>query len=359
MLRIKQYYADKENLDKESKARLLASDLAYLQARASLETDKLKKIELQSQIIDKQHEYTAALTEAAPQIMLTREGIGKLNDQLFKESELLSYAAKKQKDGSEALAELEGKAQNQANTILEISGSLSQSIYELASGGENALREAGKNILLFALDMLKTQTEIAIAGATIQSLAQPDSVATFGVTGLIRAAILVGLIEAAFAGVKGLVNNAFTPKSKSSGYSSGGYTGPGDKLEIAGPVHRDEYVIPSEGLKNPYVRQVIDIIDLARKDGNLATINLRTINQAVSATNYGYTSGGYSSAIPSNRKINLNQDVQQTADPELKKLLAENALAIKELMKWDPSVSIEMLERKRKLYDKIVNGGLK
>jgi hypothetical protein len=74
-----------------------------------------------------------------------------------------------------------------------------------------------------ALDALKLQVQMSVAGATAQSLAQPDSVATFGASGFARAAVLVGLIEAAFAAVKSVVSGAIGNiggKNSSSSISS-------------------------------------------------------------------------------------------------------------------------------------------
>jgi hypothetical protein len=163
--------------------------------------------------------------------------------------------AQKQSEGADATDELKKKTEAQRDIILATADALSQSIYELASGGEDALRNTAKNMIMFALDMLKVQTEIAIAGAIIQSLAQPDSVATFGVTGLIRAAVLVGLIEVAFAGVKGLVNNAFTSKSNTPEHASGGFTD-GDGIYRAGEKGK-EWIAPSwmltSGLTAPII----------------------------------------------------------------------------------------------------------
>jgi len=82
--------------------------------------------------------------------------------------------------------------------------------YEFAQGNKDALKQGAKDIVITALELLKAQTQIAIAGATIQSLAQPDSIATFGASGLARAAILTGLIEVAFATVEGLVQGFAT-----------------------------------------------------------------------------------------------------------------------------------------------------
>lgn len=75
------------------------------------------------------------------------------------------------------------------------------------TGNEDLVASSLKSIINMGLDLLKVQVQMAIAGATAQSLAQPDSVATFGISGLARAAVLVGLIEAAFAVVKGVIGS--------------------------------------------------------------------------------------------------------------------------------------------------------
>lgn len=90
------------------------------------------------------------------------------------------------------------------------------------AGNEDLVSSSLKNLINMALDFLKVQVEMAIAGATVQSLAQPDSIATFGASGLARAAIIVGLIEAAFAAVKGAVSSAINNiTGTSSSYISG------------------------------------------------------------------------------------------------------------------------------------------
>lgn len=90
------------------------------------------------------------------------------------------------------------------------------------AGNEDLVSSSLKNLINMALDYLKVQVEMAAAGATVQSLAQPDSVATFGAAGFARAAIIVGLIEAAFAAVKGAVSSAINNiTGTTSSYISG------------------------------------------------------------------------------------------------------------------------------------------
>lgn len=92
------------------------------------------------------------------------------------------------------------------------------------ANNEDIVAGSLKSLINMALDALKVQVQMAVAGATAQSLAQPDSVATFGATGFARAAILVGLIEAAFAAVKGVVSSAMgnLGGSSSANLASGG-----------------------------------------------------------------------------------------------------------------------------------------
>lgn len=156
-----------------------------------------------------------------------------------------------------------------------------------------------------ALDALKAQVQIAIAGATAQSLAQPDSVLTFGAAGFARAAILIGLIEAAFAVAKTAVSNALDGGNKNTsgsngsgstttrrvvtpGYFDGGYTGSGNKYDVKGylpdgsPYHADEYMIPKEEFRDPVFAPMIRAIENSRRK--------RTGSNPLPG---GYADGGY------------------------------------------------------------------
>jgi hypothetical protein len=83
-----------------------------------------------------------------------------------------------------------------------------------------------------------------------------------------------------------------TPASKEPGYSIGGYTGPGGKYEPAGVVHKDEYIIPQEGVKNPRLQPFIRLFEQARKNNTLATLDLNPSFKAASGSKQFFT-GGY------------------------------------------------------------------
>lgn len=171
------------------------------------------------------------------------------------------------KSGEEVDEQLE-KQKQAARHILTLSSFASSAIEDYIGGNENALKEGAKQMIGYALDLLKTQTELAIAGATIQSLMQPDSVATLGASGFVRAAIIVGLIEAAFAGVKGLANRAI------DGFEQGGYTGSGSRKKVAGVVHANEFVGNALATANPTVRPAFDLINYAQQNGTVSNLNL-------------------------------------------------------------------------------------
>lgn len=50
-----------------------------------------------------------------------------------------------------------------------------------------------------------------------------------------------------------------------SGYADGGYTGDGDRYEVAGVVHRGEYVVPKHIMGNPRVVDAVGMIEAIRR----------------------------------------------------------------------------------------------
>lgn len=72
--------------------------------------------------------------------------------------------------------------------------------------------------------------------------------------------------------------------SAAVGFSEGGYTGDGGRLEVAGVVHRGEYVVPQPELRDPYVRSVVASIEARRR--------ARTAKNRLP----GFADGGYTSA---------------------------------------------------------------
>lgn len=78
-----------------------------------------------------------------------------------------------------------------------------------------------------------------------------------------------------------------------SGYSDGGYTGDGDRYEVAGLVHRGEYVVPKPIMDNPRVIDAVGTIEAIRRN-KISGAGLLPVGNPVA----GYADGGYTSAAP-------------------------------------------------------------
>lgn len=65
------------------------------------------------------------------------------------------------------------------------------------------------------------------------------------------------------------------------GFSEGGYTGKGERLEVAGVVHRGEYVVPQPEMRDPQVASMVAAIETKRRQ--------RTSKNALP----GFAEGGY------------------------------------------------------------------
>jgi len=144
----------------------LDAEAQYLQSRAELvESASLESLEFQLSMMDKEN--TA---------------------QEEKNKEILGFEKERRKvqEGFEA--------------------ALGESIGEFLLSQEKDLLGFMKSVSLAALDALESTINIAIAEATARALASADSIATFGATGLAKAALLAGLIKGAFAVVKSTIS---------------------------------------------------------------------------------------------------------------------------------------------------------
>lgn len=108
----------------------------------------------------------------------------------------------------------------------------------LAQVGANAFAQLltqqedyGKASLILALDVLNALVPILVATIVGKELADKTFVGL--ATGAALSAILYGLVAAAKASV-------------AAGFAEGGYTGNGGKYEVAGVVHRGEFVVSKE-----------------------------------------------------------------------------------------------------------------
>lgn len=98
-----------------------------------------------------------------------------------------------------------------------------------------------------------------------------------------------------------------TPMAKRelTGYSEGGYTGPGDRYEVAGVVHRDEYVVPKPIMNNPRVIDAVGTIEAIRRNKIAGAGAMPTT--AVT----GYADGGQVGAAPAFDTSELSATIKE------------------------------------------------
>lgn len=210
----------------------------------------------------------------------------------------LAYEKMAQRERAKLTKKEEDDLQKKAETQRQMTGIYLQTAESFGSalGEFMADSEAGsdaflKRLVLLALDALDAILNIEIAKMTAISMAAPDSVMSWGSLGLKRSLILAGIMKAAVATTKGIVsakmgvsNGDSKEPDKGIGYADGGYTGNGGKYEVAGPVHKGEYVIPAWQMKVPAVMNHVRVIEAIRNTRS-------TANPLPSGE--GYAEGGF------------------------------------------------------------------
>ncbi|HBB93663.1 MAG TPA: hypothetical protein DC042_18525 [Bacteroidales bacterium] len=349
MLKITTQYAQELINKQRHDAEMLSEELAYIQAEIALKK-KLGEstVELQLKYQDKlvsisdevKKQYEALVEEnrksyedlnkqADDYIEKMLEGEDQLADQRIDTEKAVTESIQKIRE--QDLKKEQETLQDRAQLYQKLIETLSSAVYDFASDSEDGMRQFAKTILNFALDLLSKQVQIAVAGVTVQSLASAESVATYGAAGIAKAALLVGLIEAAFAGVKGLANRGIDTyydqkqSNTKKGYYYGGFTPDGYWDQQQGEVHSGEFVANRYAVRNPDVRRFLDVFDLAQRSGQIRSLNTQAILRAVESRKFGYSTGGFVPALAS-PSLSANG-----TDPELKAMLASSVRVMAKL----------------------------
>lgn len=175
------------------------------------------------------------------------------------------------------------RAEKMRDTATSFGADIGQIIGESFADTETSFAEVMGNILLLSLDTLRQIALLAIAESTVKNVPK-------GPLGWAKIAAETALINAAFYAVKGLIKRPTVSgasggtggndsESKtgsrvvSDGYSSGGYTGAGAVFDVAGVVHRGEYVVPAWQMRDPvsfnYVRALEGIRQTRYQDDSV------------------------------------------------------------------------------------------
>lgn len=158
---------------------------------------------------------------------------------------------------------------------------------ELAAAGDNADKRAEIEAKYEAkkLDLQKKYADVDMGIQIAQSIASGAMamIQAWNAAGgnPILAGVIMALIGATTAAQvativaqRNAIKNATAGASTGSGtttirqvngFSEGGYTGDGGRLEVAGVVHRGEYVVPQPVLRDPYVASMVASIEGIRR----------------------------------------------------------------------------------------------
>ena len=140
--------------------------------------------------------------------------------------------------------------------------------------GELTMKNFGKIVLVSMLDMLQKQVIINQAKILAESLASPESIATWGAAGLAKAAVIGGLVTAAVGVAKAAIGS----------FAEGGYTGEGDFRDrtgekVAGIVHEKEFVINKR--QTAKYKPLLDDINAGRDHAVWNALNMNLNQQQV------------------------------------------------------------------------------
>ena len=122
---------------------------------------------------------------------------------------------------------------------------------------------------------LALQMSMALAQAFLGSLSAYSSTAAIPIIGPTLAPIAAGVALA--AGMLNVASIAKQHQTAKKGYYDGGFTGAGAWDEEQGVVHSNEFVANRFAVRNPHVRGILDVIDVAQRNNTIASLTTADI----------------------------------------------------------------------------------
>jgi TP901 family phage tail tape measure protein len=233
------------------------------------------------------------------------------------------------------------KREQIGDAVFGAANSLFGALIELA-GKETAL---GKALFLFqqaaAIGQIIFKTAIANASAVAASPM------TFG-----QPWVAINTITAGVS-IASVLAQSIAQFTKPKGFAVGGYTGSGGKNEPAGIVHKGEYVIPADMVRNPLFSGIIAGLEDWRKN---------PISVTSGAIQASQSNRSNSSASPSTRFTAQGSPMPDSAAVEgtisSDHIIKFNTL-LEKVIDWNPELILSEFERKRDNWKKTTSGGLK
>lgn len=175
---------------------------------------------------------------------------------------------------------------------------LGNAFSQLFSNTEDVMGQMKDTLIDTLFDSLKGMVdiwlkELDIAAAVNIALGSAKEVGSKGIIGIATAALVSGAILGFMQVAKAAIKSALGSKKSSSsststgkrvvkGYSVGGYSGDGGVHEVAGVVHKGEYIVPAWQLRDPVSFDYVRALETSRQK----------VTQANPLPRAGYAEGG-------------------------------------------------------------------
>lgn len=228
----------------------------YLQKRSELKREQ-EKADLEAALVDREllgikMGESAKKTEEA--LYITKKDY--LEKQLADETLTAEQRRSVQMEYNQMLIDEHKKTMADIEEITNTACSLiDDAMEQVFDQGLKGLKSFAKEMLKTVLDTIEKQILAEKAAILAKELASKSW------AGVASAAGMMALIATAFAAAKAAIGS----------WSEGGYTGKGGKREVAGVVHKGEYVLPQEAVNNPALAPLIGQLEEARTSGRLGS----------------------------------------------------------------------------------------
>lgn len=241
----------------------------------------------------------------------------------------------------------EGLQDAQIGGIEQLAGAMA-GMFEEGSAAQIAFFALEKSMAIAQvwINYARESSAIAAAGAMMgpagiawEAVMQPKA--------LIGAVINTALITAqAVAQVVGSKN----------GKKDGGFSNTGSDSDPDGIYHKNEFIASAPAVRNPTVKPILDIIDMAQRSGTISSLNLSAlVSGARQSGGYAQQVSSSSGSSSSSSPVIIPGNESGMSEAHLAKLTA----ILDRLDSKDFSIAIETYERKRKSWEKVTSGGLK
>jgi TP901 family phage tail tape measure protein len=226
-----------------------AEELLRIENEANQRTAKLQELRDQGKITPE--EFATANTQGnelrleqikSAEAAEAEAKMSAFNNYVDARTEAAEMLAKKERDiRALTLREDLDNAKARGKIYEDLAQGFGETFGMMLDGQVSSVEDVLSQMILLFLDATEKFVLLEATKATASSLAQADSVATFGATGLARAALITGLIKGAFAAIKSQVRSSLSAEEGVA--LAGNHTGLDSGL-IVGDRHSD----PSGGV---------------------------------------------------------------------------------------------------------------